>query len=302
MHVYIAGPMRGYDHYNFPAFDAARDLLWSLGHDPVSPADMDRDVGITEDSELPEGFTQTALRRDFAAVLMCDAVAFLPGWEASSGARAERNVAESIGLPCYRVIPESRQFYRESLIGISGYARVGKDTLASFIVGHGYEQRSFAAPLKQMLYDLNPTVRLGRDARDACTGDYIYATIQEIVDSVGWEGAKTDTEVRQLLQRLGTDAGRKNLGENVWVDALLNAPSAGRVVVADCRFPNEAQAIRDDGGIVIRLTRPGFGPVNAHVSETALDTFWFDCVVQNNGAIGDLGTAADRIVGNAWAL
>ena len=195
MRAYLAGPMRGRVAYNFPAFDAARDFLRTLGHDPVSPADMDREVGVDGTTEVPPGFVFDALKRDFAAILECDAIAFLPGWESSSGAQAERKVAEAIGLPCYRVDAEHHRFYRESFIGIAGVARSGKDTLARLVAETGgYEVKSFAGPLKALLYGLNPTVHVADDGG--------HATVQQLVDSFGWDTAKGHEAVRALLQRL----------------------------------------------------------------------------------------------------
>ena len=104
MKAYIAGPMRNYDRYNFPAFDAAKDWMIEQGWDPVSPADLDRAVGITGyTTDLPDDFIFGALRRDFKAICECDAIVFLPGWEASSGARAERFVGEQIGLSFFHI-------------------------------------------------------------------------------------------------------------------------------------------------------------------------------------------------------
>ena len=52
-------------------------------------------------------------------------------------------------------------------------------------------------------------------------------------------------------------------------------------IITDCRFPNEAEAIKDRGGIIIRVDRPGVEPVNAHPSETALDNLDFDYRIAN---------------------
>ena len=112
--AYIAGPMRGYERYNFPAFDAAKDRLIMRGWEPVSPADLDREVGITGYStDLPADFIYGALRRDFAAIVTCDAIVFLPGWEASSGAKAERYVGEQIGLRFFYLNPETGDMTEE---------------------------------------------------------------------------------------------------------------------------------------------------------------------------------------------
>lgn len=99
MKVYLAGPMRGYDLYNFPAFDHATAALRARGWEVVSPAEMDRDIGFDEHTvdRLPDGFVEDAMRRDVQAILGCDGVALLPGWEQSTGATFERQVCEQIG-------------------------------------------------------------------------------------------------------------------------------------------------------------------------------------------------------------
>lgn len=102
---YIAGPMRGYPAFNFPAFDAARDLAIEKGWDPISPADLDRDNDVHEDSEISDGPEQNRIfaQRDTAAILSLraeagDALVLLPGWTASTGARSEFFLAAWVGL------------------------------------------------------------------------------------------------------------------------------------------------------------------------------------------------------------
>lgn len=107
------------------------------------------------------------------------------------------------------------------------------------------------------------------------------------------------TSVREFLQKLGTDAVRNGLHTNAWVNALMadytptqvqwsDGPIGGYEdgplpswIVTDVRFANEAKAIKDKGGIVIRIDRPGISPVNAHPSETALDDWNFDYKIAN---------------------
>lgn len=105
--VYIAGPMRGIKKFNFPAFDAARDKAISLGFDPISPADLDRQSGWHEDSPPEKAndadMTRRFVERDIDALLSLraengDAIALLPGWEKSRGALAELMVARWLGL------------------------------------------------------------------------------------------------------------------------------------------------------------------------------------------------------------
>jgi hypothetical protein len=100
--------MRGYDRYNFDAFDKAQWTLEDAGHEVISPAQLDRDLGFDPDKTLEEqGFSvEEAMRRDVHAILKVDAIALLPGWEQSQGARTERTVAQALGLRIYEFDPE----------------------------------------------------------------------------------------------------------------------------------------------------------------------------------------------------
>ena len=119
--IYIAGPMRGIRLYNFPAFDAARDRLAAAGWDVLSPADLDRGTGF-EPTDLPPDFDwftlpahfslDDAVTRDIAAIRSCQAVYMLRGWQDSRGARAERAVAEWLGL---EVLEEPETILEEAL-------------------------------------------------------------------------------------------------------------------------------------------------------------------------------------------
>jgi hypothetical protein len=108
MRVYIGGPMTGYPHFNFPAFDAKRDELRAAGHLPISPADLDRAIGFdpadahaVQNIPIDREFMKFAVQRDVDALLQCDAIVLLPGWEKSRGARGERTIAEWIGLKIF---------------------------------------------------------------------------------------------------------------------------------------------------------------------------------------------------------
>lgn len=100
MRVYIAGPMSGKPKHNFPAFDAAKERLLAKQALVVSPADLDRAVGITEDSPVVE--TRAAMKLmvalDRVALSLCDAIYMLKGWENSVGSRAEHAQAVQDGL------------------------------------------------------------------------------------------------------------------------------------------------------------------------------------------------------------
>ena len=119
--------------------------------------------------------------------------------------------------------------------------------------------------------------------------------------------------VRDLIQRLGTEAMRDGLHKNVWVNALMadykpgpfypDVPAEDHAklpnwIITDTRFPNEAQAIKDKGGMVIKVDRPGVGPVNGHPSEDALKDYNFDYVIHNNGSINDLDKKVIEFINN----
>jgi hypothetical protein len=103
MRVYIAGPMTGYKSWNFPAFDECRDWLHRHGYEVISPADLDRQVGVNERTRaLPKGFKHLAYARDSSSIGLVDAVVILPGFETSDGSTFEIAGARFLGLTLYR--------------------------------------------------------------------------------------------------------------------------------------------------------------------------------------------------------
>jgi hypothetical protein len=77
--------------------------------------------------------------------------------------------------------------------------------------------------------------------------------------------------------------------EDFWVDYALNSiPDGGKAVIADVRYPNEANAIKVLGGKVYRVERDGVGPANEHASENALEGYEFDGSIRNDGTIDGL--------------
>lgn len=165
------------------------------------------------------------------------------------------------------------------LIGLSGYARSGKDTIADLLAQrHGYTKVSFADPMREALYHLNPNIDF----------DGYRVNLREIVDAEGWEELKAHSEeYRPLLQRFGTEVGRTLWGQSFWVDQALSKV-AGPTIFADVRFANEADAIRNAGGVVWRITRPGVAATNGHASEVSLDGYQFDAELINDASLTDL--------------
>jgi len=99
MTVYLAGPMTGLPGFNFHEFDRHAELLEKKGHTVFNPAQMDRDLGFDpSSSEVSPQFLRDAFSRDLSAICNADAIALLPGWEKSSGARIEWMLAVHLGL------------------------------------------------------------------------------------------------------------------------------------------------------------------------------------------------------------
>ena len=164
------------------------------------------------------------------------------------------------------------------IIGLTGYAQSGKDTVANILVEkYGYQRIAFADPIRTLLYETNPMLKEGY-------------RVQGLIDVYGWDKVKVDyPEARRLLQDLGLGA-RKLFGDMFWVQqALKDVDASGNYVITDVRFPNEANAIRlNKDAQIWRIKRIGINAVNAHVSESAMDGEKVDQIFVNSGTINDL--------------
>lgn len=89
MRIYIAGPMTGLPDLNFPAFHAEAKKLRDLGHDVVNPAELNPD---------PTMPWAECMRRDIAALVTCDTIILLPGWQQSMGASLEQHIAKQLSM------------------------------------------------------------------------------------------------------------------------------------------------------------------------------------------------------------
>ena len=293
--VYIAGPMSGMKDFNFPAFFEAERQLEKLGYEVINPAHND---GATVQEALesagtpesPNNLWSYYMKRDLPHVMDVDMLCLLPGWQKSKGAMLEVTVAKALGLPLM-VLKDEKLIPRIQMIGLSGWARSGKDTVANYLVAaHGYTKVSFADQMRGALYKLDPTIDVGGyDMR-----------LSVAVDLMGWEELKSQSsDIRGLMQRMGTEVGRDMWGENFWVDAAISTiPDGEKVVFADVRFPNEADAIYTNGGEVWRIIREGVEPANEHISETALNKYPFDRYLFNDGPVEAIPGCVEQLLDN----
>lgn len=95
MKIYIAGPMSGHPNLNFDRFDEIQEKLEKEGWEVVNPATIDRELGINPDNydNCPYNYTEAALR-DVFALISCDAIYLMDGWQHSRGASWERALAK----------------------------------------------------------------------------------------------------------------------------------------------------------------------------------------------------------------
>lgn len=182
------------------------------------------------------------------------------------------------------------------LIGITGRKRHGKDTVGAFLENnHGFYATHFAKPLKRACRDIF-----------GFTFDQVYGDQKEIPDP-RWDGLTP----RAILQRFGTEVGRA-IHPETWVrSTLTRVEDDADVCITDVRFPNEAQAIRDRGGYILKVTRPSrLAPYQRttawiaqwshlaakcwawwhgeHPSETGVDLIEADYTLINDGNLYDL--------------
>lgn len=198
-----------------------------------------------------------------------------------------------------------------SIIGINGHIGVGKDLTAMIIkkldVDSNWEIKKFAFKLKQIASILTgiPAHKFeSQEFKKTYLGkewNYNVTTDNTIlVDGKPKHAVNTvNMTVRDMLQKLGTEAMRNGLHPDTWVNALMcdykkvkdkdEEYSHPNWIITDVRFPNEYDAIKSKGGIIIRVNRNESETNDIkHISETALDGYHFDYVINNNSDINNL--------------
>jgi hypothetical protein len=194
------------------------------------------------------------------------------------------------------------------IIGICGLIGSGKDTIADYLQNiHQFRRESFAHTLKDAV---SQVFGWDRELLEGRTKE--SRAWREQVDT--WWAERLNMPnltPRYVLQVWGTEVARKAFHDDIWIASLENKlrKTTDDVVISDCRFPNEIRAIKDAGGIVIRVVR-GPEPVwyglaeiinrgptrntkwrlsknelekyNVHASETAWIGTEFDAIIDNN--------------------
>lgn len=174
------------------------------------------------------------------------------------------------------------------LIGIySSVPHSGKSEIGKILIRQlGYVEHPFARPLKEHCIHLIQVVT-GMSEKSA--RKYLYSSKKEQIP-----GMPPGITGRVLMQKVGTDFGRNMLDRLIWLNAWKREVQTYNkmffVVADDMRFEEEAGTIRNMGGQLWRVTRPGLPPLETddHESEGRLEHFDFDVEILNDGTINDL--------------
>lgn len=164
------------------------------------------------------------------------------------------------------------------LIAITGYKFSGKSLASEALSAYmNYEVFSFATPLKRMICALT-----------GCTMEQLEIfdfKENSIVPEHLFPYCSDDRHnYRSLLQGLGDYMRDKN--EDIFVDSTLST-CGKNAIISDLRFVNEARAVKEAGGIIIRIVRDGISGSSEHKSETQIDLIEPDYIICNNSSLRD---------------
>lgn len=169
------------------------------------------------------------------------------------------------------------------LIGITGRAGAGKDTIGYHLRRNfGYKPVAFADPIRRALVAM----------LDIDEMHFSHAYKEQVLPQFG-------KSPRQLMQTLGTEWGRNLVNPDLWLIVARGSieqhwSQSNRVVITDVRFENEANLIREMGGVVWHVLRAASGTQHAHASENGVsfqpDT---DRMIDNNTSFEELFNQVD---------
>lgn len=176
-----------------------------------------------------------------------------------------------------------KEMAKRAIIGFSGAISSGKDT-AALIAQHAYpgmkfKRVSFADALKQ--------------AYSVMTG-------------IAWQNTKEFKESmcpvfkvsrREVLQRMGTNALRNNFDKDIWINIVKHKYGEGNLIISDVRFDNEAQWIRDSGGVVIQIERTDGAEKSIYAYHESENGVKGDFVVKNDFGANGYETFKNEIEG-----
>lgn len=201
------------------------------------------------------------------------------------------------------------------IVGICGLIGSGKDTIADYLVNlHQFRRESFARSLKDAVAAVFGWDRDMLEGRTKQSREW-----REQVDF--WWSNRLGMKItpRWVLQNWGTEVCRQGFHDDIWIASLENKlrNSQDNVVISDCRFPNEINAIKKSNGIIVWVQRgelPDWydialdanqGSVKAlnyiqelgiHPSEWKWIGTEFDIIIDNNSSLNNLYNQIESII------
>ena len=162
---------------------------------------------------------------------------------------------------------------------------------------------------KDEVYRIARRLLRGKRVEREAFGDLLK---QQVADAVGFDVEFVEAQkdfFRPLLQWWGTEFRRNLCGKEYWVNRMRKQLertsifgkdiSPDYIFVTDVRFPNEAELIRENGGVVVRVERGDYiadENANKHSTETVMDTYEFDEVIRNDGDLKQLESAVKEFL------
>lgn len=211
------------------------------------------------------------------------------------------------------------------ILGINGNIKSGKDTVASIIqylialdktnypktvtrqgyedhdytLLSGWDNKKFAKPIKDAValwFGCDSEDLEDREFKESEIGDKWNKTVDiegVLKDEVSVFFKKEDKlTYRKVMKLLGTECGREIIHPNIWVNILFRDFDDDNWIISDLRFPNELKAIKELGGVTIKveryIERTAREQFDQHKSEGALGDEEFDYIIDNNGTKEEL--------------
>lgn len=181
------------------------------------------------------------------------------------------------------------------IIGLTGKKRSGKDTVAEYLVkNHGFIRIGFADALKNAckeIFNLSDNQLYGTEEEKERPDEYWKHSAREILQKVG-----TELFRNELPKHLS------NISNDIWIRVVdkkikdLLAAGHNKIVISDVRFENEAEYIKNSGGIIIKLNRPSLS-ADSHSSEKNIDNIIADNTINNTSTLEELYTKVENIIG-----
>ena len=196
------------------------------------------------------------------------------------------------------------------IIGLQGKKRSGKDTVASFFPDN-FVRYAWANPIKELLTEATGADFFSDEDKETLMEYTIdckvlsryfnldYWVIQDILaeencfSEPGYSYfLRTHSSKRKLLQFVGTEIGRELCGKDFWINKL--PVTTKEMVVTDIRFQSEVDKIKELGGIILTVERPGLESTDSHSSEQLPNIG--DFTMYNDGTLDDLKTKVENLL------